>query len=286
MARPLRLEFPDALYHVTSRGNAKQDIFLDDDDRHLFLNVASGVIKRYAWVCHAYCLMGNHYHFLIETPNANLSIGMRQLNGVYTQRFNRRHARVGHVFQGRFKAILAERDRYLLELARYIVLNPLRAKMVSAVADYPWSSYQAMVGKVACPDWLYTDELLAQFDQNQAAAQRRYARFVAEGEAKPSPWPDLKAQSLLGSEAFVARLKPVLTAGAEMPEVPRTPQLMHRPSLEQFFHKQVFANKTLRDEAICRACLEFGYSMAAIASVAGVHYSTVSKVIKASAENG
>ena len=127
MTRPLRLEFPGALYHVTARGNARQGIYLDDQDRHLFLSVLSEVVGRFAWICHAYCLMDNHYHLLIETPQANLSLGMRQLNGVYTQRLNRRHARAGHVFQGRFKAILVERDAYLLKLARYIVLNPLRA---------------------------------------------------------------------------------------------------------------------------------------------------------------
>ena len=126
MARPLRLEFPHALYHVTARGNAQQDVYLDDDDRELFLCVLAEVIDRFRWICHAYCLMGNHYHLLIETPDANLSLGMRQLNGVYTQRFNRHHNRAGHLFQGRFKAILVERYSYLLELARYIVLNPLR----------------------------------------------------------------------------------------------------------------------------------------------------------------
>lgn len=131
MARPLRLEFPGAIYHVTSRGNARNAIFLDDEDRVLFLACLGAVVTRFGWWCHAYCLMDNHYHLLIETPEGDLSRGMRQLNGVYTQRFNRRHGRAGHVFQGRFKAIVVDRDSYLLELCRYVVLNPIRAGMVS-----------------------------------------------------------------------------------------------------------------------------------------------------------
>ncbi len=130
MARPLRIEYPGALYHITARGNAREPIFKDDTDRRAFLEILGNVIERHQWRCHAYCLMGNHYHLLIETPKANLSPGMRQLNGIYTQAFNRRHARVGHVLQGRFKAILVDKDSYLLELCRYIVLNPVRANMV------------------------------------------------------------------------------------------------------------------------------------------------------------
>ncbi len=130
MARPLRLSYPGALYHVTARGNARQAIYTDDADRQIFLSVLEDVVARYHWLCHAYCLMDNHYHLLLETPEENLSAGMRQVNGVYTQRFNRRHGRVGHVFQGLVKAILVEPDRYLLELCRYVVLNPMRAGIV------------------------------------------------------------------------------------------------------------------------------------------------------------
>ena len=117
MARPLRLEFSGAIYHITSRGNRREDIFENDSDRTRFLTLLNDVCNTHNWVCHAYCLMGNHYHLLIETPDANLSKGMRQLNGVYTQTFNRAHGRVGHIFQGRFKAILVEKENYLLELS-------------------------------------------------------------------------------------------------------------------------------------------------------------------------
>ena len=147
MARPLRIEFPGALYHVTSRGNARQDIALDDEDRAAFLAVLAEARERFAWLVHAYCLMGNHYHLMVETPEANLSRGMRQLIGVYTQRFNRRHGRVGHLFQGRYKAILVERESYLLELCRYVVLNPVRAGLVARVEDWRWSSYAETAGR-------------------------------------------------------------------------------------------------------------------------------------------
>ena len=141
MARPRRLQFAGAVYHVTSRGNARGKVFFTDVDRELFLRTLSGVVTRYRWICHAYCLMANHYHLLIETPKANLSLGMRQLNGIYTQSFNRRQNRVGHLFQGRFKAILVEKDTHLLELCRYVVLNPARVKGSATAQKWKWSSY-------------------------------------------------------------------------------------------------------------------------------------------------
>jgi putative transposase len=186
MARPLRIEFSGAIYQVTSRGNAREDIYLDDTDRAMFLGVLAEVISRFDWRCHVYCLMGNHYHWLIETPEPNLSKGMRQLNGVYTQRFNRRHGRVGHVFQGRYKAILVERDSYLKELARYGVLNPVRAKRVQHPGDWPWSSYAMTAGKAVSPVWLSTEWLLGQFGPQRERAQNAYVHFVEEGQGLPS----------------------------------------------------------------------------------------------------
>ena len=154
MSRPIRIEFSGALYHVTSRGDRREAIYEDDVDRERFLSVLGQVSEDFNWVCHAWCLMDNHYHLLIETPDGNLSKGMRQLNGVYTQYSNRRHRRVGHLFQGRYKAILIDGDSYLLELARYVVLNPVRAGMVKGPGEWPWSSYLAMVGKQSSPPWL------------------------------------------------------------------------------------------------------------------------------------
>src|SRR3990167_506734 len=146
MSRPLRLQYPGAIYHLTSRGNARQRIFSNDSDRELFLDTLSHMISRYGWLCHAYCLMDNHYHLLVETPKANLSLGMRQLNGIYTQAFNRKHGKVGHLFQGRYKAILVEKEAHLLELCRYVVLNPLRVQAQTRVERWEWSSYKATAG--------------------------------------------------------------------------------------------------------------------------------------------
>jgi REP element-mobilizing transposase RayT len=280
MARPLRLEYPGAVYHLTSRGNAREAVYLDDEDREGFLEVLGEAVARYGWRCHAYCLMDNHYHLLVETPEPNLSLGMRHLNGVSTQRFNRRHGRVGHRFQGRFKAILVDRDRYLLELARYIVLNPVRAGVVKDAAAYPWSSYCATAGQAPYPVWLTRDWVLRQFAKTRTVAQRRYAQFVAEGQEARSPWSLLKGQVILGSEAFVAQMQPILEGKGDLKEIPRAQRLAHRPDLHAVFSRSVLAHKAARDEAIRRAYLEYGYTMAAIARQVGVHYSTVSKVIQ------
>jgi REP element-mobilizing transposase RayT len=157
MARPLRLEFPGAVYHLTSRGNARQNIFFTDADRELYLSTLAGVVRRYRWICHAYCLMANHYHLLIETPKANLSIGMRQLNGIYTQSFNRRNQRVGHLFQGRFKAILVEKEAHLLELCRYVVLNPVRVKGGASAQSWKWKQLPGYGrGAVRCQAFVLT----------------------------------------------------------------------------------------------------------------------------------
>ena len=194
MARPLRLEFARAIYH-------------DDEDRESFLSILAEVVDTFNWLCHGYCLMSNHYHLVIETPDSNLSKGMRQLNGVYTQSSNRRHNRVGHLFQGRYKAILVDADAYLLELTRYVVLNPVRAGMVNHSGQRPWSSYLAMVGQSIRPSWLAVDGLLAQFSSQRHDAVRRYEEFVTQGVGIPSIWSGLKGQIFLGDEAFVTRMQ-------------------------------------------------------------------------------
>jgi len=208
MSRPIRIEFPGALYHVTARGDRREDIFDDDTDRNAFLDVLAQVVEQFNWLCYAWCLMDNHYHLLIQTPDANLSKGMRQLNGVFTQTSNRRHHRVGHLFQGRFKAILVDSDAYLMELARYVVLNPVRAGMVKKPDKWMWSSYRASMGLVAAQPFLAVDGLLAQFAKRRAVAQARYARFVAEGIKAPSPWQDLKGQ------VFISVARPERTSVA------------------------------------------------------------------------
>ena len=277
MARPIRLEFAGAIYHVTTRGDEGSDVFIDDQDRLQFLAVLSEVVSRTGWLVHAYVLMDNHYHLLIETPTNNLSRGMRQLNGVYTQRFNSTHGSGGRVFQGRFKAVLLEREPYLLELCRYIVLNPLRLKAVKNISRYRWSSYRATAGEVKSPAWLKTDWVLSHFGRSSNVAQRKYAEYVEAGLKLPSPLSKVKAQVLLGSNAFVKKMKQRLLSKADLKRVKKQPG---RQKLNALFSVSVRKDKSLRNEAIKRAYQEYGYTMAAIAEAAQIHFSTVSKVIK------
>ncbi|MBI4515138.1 MAG: transposase [Deltaproteobacteria bacterium] len=237
MARPLRITFPGACYHVTARGNERKPIFRDDRDRARFLEILADSIRRFGLVLHAYVLMRNHYHLLLETPEANLARAMRQLNGVYTQDFNRRHRRVGHVLQGRYKAIVIEKDSYLLELSRYIHLNPVRVGEVAAAARFAWSSTAAYVGRRRAPQWLRIDEVLSHFGRRRRTAQRAYARFVAEGVGaqEPRPWEEVVGQTLLGAERWMERMRRRVEAGENDLEVPARRQLRRRPPLSVVF---------------------------------------------------
>ena len=279
MARPLRIEFPGAIYHVTSRGNARRKIFLDDSDRDAFLSTLAWVVERFGWICHAYCLMGNHFHLMIETPEPNLSRGMRQLNGVYTQGFNRLHRKVGHLFQGRFKAILVERDSYLLELARYVVLNPVRAKMVKAPENYKWSSYRPTLGLDPVPQGLSIGWLLGQFAKTKPVARQRYAAFVRAGIGGRAPWAELKGQVLLGGEHFVEKMAPQLKASETVAEIPKRQRRLHRPSIKKLL--AAADSKASRNVAMVQAYLAHGYTLAEIGREAGLHYATVSRIVKA-----
>jgi REP element-mobilizing transposase RayT/transposase-like protein len=277
MARPLRLEFAGALYHVTARGNERRSIFLGDadGDRAAFLNVLGATCERFNWLVHAYCLMTNHYHLLVETPDANLSKGMRQLNGVFTQYVNRTHARVGHLFQGRFKAILVERESYLLELSRYVVLNPVRAGMVAAPGDWPWSSYRATVGEVPAPEFLETDGVLRAFAEERTAAVAGYRRFVVEGIGAASPWQALKSQIYLGSERFVERMQARIDPKRPLREVPKRQRRALAKPLADYA-----ARWSDRDRAMAEAYRTGDYSMQVIAEHYGVSRMTVSRAVK------
>jgi len=275
MARPLRIEYIGALYHVTSRGDRQEAIFDDDQDRTAFLNVLSEVVSRFRWRCHAYCLMENHYHLMIETPEANLTKGMRHLNGVFTQRSNRRHKRSGHLFQGRYKAILVDRDSYFVELARYIVLNPVRAAMVKHPRLWAWSSYGTMIGTSPTPVWLTTDGLLAEFGKRRASARRKYQQFIEEGMSAESIWKDLKGQIYLGDDDFVDQMRGKLGERDEDVNIPRMQQRGPAPKLTVIRrqHKN-------RDVAI-RAAYEIGaYSYQQIAKEFGVHFTTVGRIVR------
>ncbi|MFZ6778044.1 transposase [Undibacterium sp. Ji83W] len=275
MARPLRLEFAGALYHVTSRGDRREDIYLDEVDRQEWLTVLAEVCDRFNWVMHAYCEMTNHYHLLVETVDGNLSRGMRQLNGLYTQRFNRRHKQVGHLFQGRYKAILVQREAHLLELTRYIVLNPVRAGMVPLPEQWHWSSYDFCVRDQHAPPWLDTDWLLGQFGVKRDQARVAYAKFVLDGVGLASPLLATRHQLLLGDDEFVEKYQHQLR-----PEDLRDVSIAHRRAISLPLH--AYHEKfTDRNEAMAQAYRSGVYSMAEIAAFFSVHYITVSRAVRA-----
>ncbi|WP_373506686.1 transposase [Thiocapsa sp.] len=275
MARPLRIELAGGLYHVTSRGDRREAIYRDDADRAAWLAVFAEVCARFNWRCHAYCQMTNHYHVVVETAERNLSKGMRQLNGVFTQRVNRRHGLVGHLFQGRFKGILVERDAYLLELARYVVLNPVRAGMVADAGDWAWSSYPAMLGRVPAPPWLETEWVLGQFGHERAAARAAYAAFVADGVGRSSVWDGLQCQVFLGTDGFVERHRGLANDPQRLREVPRAQRRALAKPLSAFADQSA-----TRREAMAQAFLSGAYTMQEIAEHFGVHYSTVSRAVQ------
>jgi putative transposase len=180
MPRPHRIQIAGGLYHLTSRGNRRQRIFLDDHDRHRFLDLAGAVARRRGWLCSSYCLMPNHYHLLVETPEPDLSAGMQEINSLHAMWFNWRYALDGHLFQGRFKSVLVESEAHLLELARYVVLNPVRAGLCESPSEWVWSSYRATVGVDPKPDLLAPDRILEGFGGSPETARLRFAAFVQE----------------------------------------------------------------------------------------------------------
>jgi len=277
MARPLRIEYEGAVYHVATRGNSGSDIFLNDADREHFLEILASTVERFGWICYAYCLMSNHYHLLVETPQPNLSRGMQHLNGVYTQWFNRQYSRFGHLVQGRFKSIVVEKESYLLELARYIVLNPVRAKMVRSARNWRWSSYRATAGQVEPPEFLTTNWLLAQFDRNPAEAIRAYQAFVKQGR-HVDIWEDVKAGMLLGGDSFIQSLRPLLRDVEENREFRREERLATRPTLKELFAD--VSDKATRNELIHRAVRIHQYRLKEVGDHLGLCYSTISVIAK------
>jgi putative transposase len=220
MARPLRLEYAGAVYHVMTRGHERGSVFRDDKDRERFLDIVGAVCLEQGWVVHGYCLMGNHFHLLVETPRGDLSAGMRSINGRYAQFFNRRHDRRGHLFEGRFRAILVQKDEHLLELCRYVVLNPVRARLVDRPEQWPWSSYRATAGLGQGPDWLAVDWTLSMFARGRMTGWLRFRGFVRAGRAAPSPLESVEGQLYLGDKGFVEGMREKAADWAEVDEIP------------------------------------------------------------------
>lgn len=279
MARPLRIEYPHAVYHITSRGNEKKAIFKDDHDRQSFLEILDRVHERYNWICYAYCLMDNHYHLAVETPDGNIAIGMRQLNGVYAQAFHRRHRRGGHLFEGRYKAILIQKDSHLLEVCRYIVLNPVRAGTVEDPGDWRWSSYRAMVGRKASEPFLQRAWILRQFSEDREKAEKGYRQYVREGIGQDSIWTEVKGQAILGEEGFVQGLIGRLRKSKDIVEIPKSQRFVGRPELGWIFKEEVIRDREKRDKKVEEAVERYGYTQREVADFLGLHFTSVSRIL-------
>jgi REP element-mobilizing transposase RayT len=293
MVRPLRIQFPGALYHVTARGNERKDVFLDDKDRWTFIRLLHELNAEYSVTFHAWVLMDNHYHLLLETQEANLSSALRHLNGVYTQRFNKRYERVGHLFQGRYKAFLVDKDHYYKEVCRYVVLNPVRANMVKDPRDWKWSSYRTTAGFDSAEKGFETGWLLKQFGGRPTTARKMYRKFVLEGVGrKENPFEEVAGDLLLGTTGFKETIRERLK-GRQAVELTDQQTRLTRLEPEEILARTagwygvgIERVKTIdkkpneaRDMAawcmrcICRSRLQ------EIAEVLGVRYSTVSHAL-------
>jgi REP element-mobilizing transposase RayT len=236
MGRPLRIHYPGAFYHVTSRGNEQREVFKSQREGERFLTYLASARERYGAAIHCWCLMGNHYHLLLETPDGNLPQIMRHINGAYTTYLNVKRRRSGHLFQGRYKAFLVEADAYALELSRYIHLNPVRAGLAARPEDYPRSSYRSYIGRVATPDWLTTGQVLGCVAANAGAAPSRYREFVEDrlGKEYESPLQGAVAGAILGRLAFIDKVKHKHVHTRVLAnDVPALRQLMARPTVEE-----------------------------------------------------
>ncbi|MCP5202420.1 MAG: transposase [Gammaproteobacteria bacterium] len=281
MSRPLRLAFAGALYHITSRGDRRGVIYRTEGDRARFNALLEEVVERYAWHIHAWCQMTNHYHLLVETPFGDLPQGMRQLNGGYANAFNRKHQLVGHVFQGRYKAILVQREAHLLELARYIVLNPVRAGLVAGVEQWRWSSFRQTAGVDKPDSWLTVDAILSQFARTRREARRRYEAFVAAGRNAGSPWISLRNGVFLGDEQFVSRHLDDQGIDERVIEVPAQQTRRAQRSLVDWEQ-----DSRSRDEAIVGAYRSGAYTLREIGEYFGLHYSRVSRIVSVARGTG
>lgn len=274
MSRPHRILAAGALYHVMARGTAKMAIYCDDDDRHRFLTVLGTVVERHGIECHAYCLMSNHYHLIISTPEPNLSTAIHYLNSVYAQWWNKRHKRVGHVMGGRFKAQVMQRDGYFLEACRYVVLNAVRAGLVKNVEDWVWSSYAATAGLAPCPQWLTTSSILG---ARTSAMRQEYRAFIAAGVPESDVAVMIRSRlPIVGSEEFAASHRDLIEQ-ADPTEVTRRDRSVGRPTLTDLF-KGVRSRRE-RDVQIRQARDRYCYRLSEIAAHVSLHYGSVSRIV-------
>ena len=285
MARPLRIEYPGAFYHVTSRGNEQKDVFKSRRDREKFLFYLESAVTRYGAIIHAWCQLSNHYHLLLETPAGNLSQIMRHINGAYTTYFNVKRKRAGHLFQGIYKAILVEADEYAAELSRYIHLNPVRAGMVARPEEYQWSSFRSYTGQSKAHDWLKTDFILGYFGGNTQKAKGKYREFTEDllGSEYDSPLKGVVASTILGSPEFVNEVSEQKLGGnRDERNVPAVKELTLRPSMDEIIAKiktQPGCEKFLRNIGIYCCQKYSGARLKEIGEYFGISDAAVSQTI-------
>jgi putative transposase len=284
VARPLRITYPGAFYHVTSRGNEKKDVFKSRRDREKFLEYLASATARYGALIHAYCLMSNHYHLLLETPGCNLSQIMQHINSAYTTYFNIKRKRAGHLFQGRFKAILVEADEYATELSRYIHLNPVRAGIAGNPVDYPWSSYRSYVGRDNAPEWLKREFIFGYFGKRATDAMKNYRAFVEEllGEEYESPLKNTYGTAILGTAGFIETITAThITTREANRDLPALRQFATGPSLDKILtavNTVVGNNEKLARQAGMYFCHKYsGEKLRTIGEVFNVQESAISK---------
>ena len=279
MARPLRIQYPNAMYHIISRGIGRMTIFHNEKDFSKFIQFMERVIEKHNWICHAYCLMGTHYHILLETPDANMVVGMKYLNQVYSQFYNWKYRRVGPVLQGRYKSWLVEREEKFLDNSRYIVNNPVEAKMVEHPADWAWSSFRATRGIEKVPKYLETDFLVSHFSSSRKKAQIMYEDFVRAGIGMESPLKDAKKQIFLGSDSFIAEAMQYVNDYDEMNNVPKPQKFADRPPLEGVFIRTKTTSKEKRNRLILKAHDKHAYTQRVIGDYLGLHSGHISRII-------
>lgn len=280
MPRLLRVEFPGAVYHIQAHGLPGERVFLDDADCEKFLSIVAAVSERCRLICYAYCLLPCEYHLLLETREANVSRAMRQLNGVYGQFFARRHRRKGHVFGDRFRARLVEKDAYLPEVARNLVLRPVRSGLVASPSQWRWSSYGAMAGEAPVPSFLACGWFSGCCEVDMLSeARERYRRFIARGLEGEDPLEPLEKSPIVGRPAFAARLRPCLKDPARAHPAGDDDAPRPRPRLEEILSE---TPRDARNASIRSAYLRYSYTMKEIGDHLHLHHSTVSRIVASS----
>ena len=265
MARPLRIEFPGAVYFITSIGNQNQNVFLDSEDAKSWIDVFERVCDRFGWKCYAFCLMGNRYMIVVETPEANLSKGMRQLNGIYTQSFNRRHESGGHLFQGRYKSVLVQKEKYLAGLVRYILFLPVLSGFAKHPQQFKWSSCKFLFGREECPGWLDNNFLKGLYSD----LEKDFSEHSPPGE---DILKNIKKQIYLGDEEFIAEIQKHINKDMDLREIPRAQRAKPISEYEK-------ASGT-KEQAIASSYLSGDYTLQQIADYFSLHYSTISRIVK------